>query len=150
MRKRIFNIIQIGNKDDMASRMFDIGLTVVILLNILVTFMETFNELSDLFHESFTTSDVNAIANAARRLQDKGARNVLVSMGEDGAVLITEDGQVYSRPAPAGIVVNSVGSGDSMVAGFLAGYLSSHDYEQAFYMGLCTGSASAENIRERS
>ena len=49
MRKRIFNIIQIGNKDDMASRMFDIGLTVVILLNILVTFMETFNELSDLF-----------------------------------------------------------------------------------------------------
>lgn len=49
MRKRIFNIIQIGNKDDMASRMFDIGLTIVILLNILVTFMETFNELSDLF-----------------------------------------------------------------------------------------------------
>ena len=49
MRKRIFNIIQIGNKDDLPSRMFDIGITIVILLNILVTFMETFEELSDLF-----------------------------------------------------------------------------------------------------
>jgi voltage-gated potassium channel len=49
MRKRIFNIIQIGNKDDLPSRMFDIGITIVILLNILVTFMETFDELVDLF-----------------------------------------------------------------------------------------------------
>ena len=49
MRKRIFNIIQIGNKDDLPSRMFDIGITVVILLNILITFMETFDDLSELF-----------------------------------------------------------------------------------------------------
>lgn len=103
------------------------------------------NELADLFHEEFSSSDINGIANAARRLQDKGARNVLTSMGEDGAVLITEDGKVYSRTAPAGIVVNTVGSGDSMVAGFLAGYLENGDMEDALCLGVCAGSASAFN-----
>ncbi len=102
-------------------------------------------ELSDLFHENFTSSDINGIARASRRLQEKGARNVLVSMGQDGAVLITEDGQVYSRPAPAGIVVNTVGCGDSMVAGFLAGYLENGNFEDALCLGVCAGSASAFN-----
>ncbi len=102
-------------------------------------------ELSDLFHEEFIPSNVNGISDAAKRLQDKGARNVLISMGEDGAVLVTEDGHVYTRTAPAGIVVNTVGSGDSMVAGFLAGYLENGNMEDALCLGVCAGSASAFN-----
>ncbi len=102
-------------------------------------------ELSDLFHEEFYPSNTTGIVDAAKRLQDKGARNVLISMGEDGAILVTEDGHVYSRPAPAGIVVNTVGSGDSMVAGFLAGYLQNRNMEDALCLGVCAGSASAFN-----
>lgn len=102
-------------------------------------------ELSELFHEEFSSTDIRAITDAAKRLQDKGARNVLTSMGEDGAVLVTEDGHVYTRPAPAGIVVNTVGSGDSMVAGFLAGYLENGNMEDALCLGVCAGSASAFN-----
>ena len=64
-------------------------------------------------------------------------------MAGEGAVLLAEDGQVYQSEAPKGDVKNSVGAGDSMVAGFIAGYLASEDYEDAFYMGVCTGSASA-------
>lgn len=79
----------------------------------------------------------------AKKLQEQGARNVLVSMAGDGAVLVAEDGSVYQADAPKGKVVNSVGAGDSMVAGFLAGYLESGSYEKAFQMGVCTGSASA-------
>ena len=103
------------------------------------------DELSDLFHEEFTASNTNGIVDAAKRLQDKGARNVLISLGEDGAVLVTEDGHVYTRSAPAGIVVNTVGSGDSMVAGFLAGYLQNGNMEDALCLGVCAGSASAFN-----
>ena len=79
----------------------------------------------------------------ARELQARGARNVLVSMAGEGAVLVAEDGRVFSSPSPSGKVVNSVGAGDSMVAGFVAGYLEDGDVEQAFRMGLCAGSASA-------
>lgn len=79
----------------------------------------------------------------ARKLQEMGARNVLVSMAGDGAVLVAEDGSVYKSEAPKGKVRNSVGAGDSMVAGFLYGYLSQENYEDAFYYGVCTGSASA-------
>jgi 1-phosphofructokinase len=57
--------------------------------------------------------------------------------------MVAEDGMEDSSPAPKGKVVNSVGAGDSMVAGFLAGYLATGSYEQAFRMGMCTGSASA-------
>ena len=103
------------------------------------------NELSELFHEQFDSSDINGIARAADQLRDKGARNVLISMGQDGAVLFTEDGKVYKRSAPSGVVVNTVGSGDSMVAGFLAGYLENGDMEDALCLGVCAGSASAFN-----
>ncbi|MCM1494463.1 MAG: 1-phosphofructokinase [Bacteroides sp.] len=84
----------------------------------------------------------------AKRLQERGARNVLVSMAGDGAVLVAEDGSTYESPAPEGKVVNSVGAGDSMVAGFLYGYLTTGSYEQAFYYGISCGSASAfsENL----
>lgn len=79
----------------------------------------------------------------AKRLMDKGARNVLVSMSSEGAVLVAEDGTVYEANAPKGTVKNSVGAGDSMLAGFLAGYSESGDFDRAFKMGICAGSASA-------
>ncbi len=79
----------------------------------------------------------------AKQLQQKGARNVLVSMAGAGAVLVTEDGQEFCADAPKGYVLNSVGAGDSMVAGFLAGYLATKDYQEAFHYGVCAGSASA-------
>lgn len=79
----------------------------------------------------------------AKELAKKGARNVLVSMAAKGAVLLAEDGSVYQSDAPEGVLRNSVGAGDSMVAGFIAGYLESGSYERAFQMGVCAGSASA-------
>ena len=79
----------------------------------------------------------------AKKMQEKGARNVLVSMAGDGAVLVAEDGSIFQSEAPKGKVVYSVGAGDSMVAGFIAGYLENGSYEKAFQMGVCTGSASA-------
>lgn len=99
------------------------------------------HELGEIF--GVELSQKSEVVLYAKKLQDKGARNVLVSMAGEGAVLVAEDGSVYEAKAPKGKVVNSVGAGDSMVAGFLAGYLESRDYEKAFYMGLCTGSASA-------
>lgn len=85
---------------------------------------------------------------AAKELQKQGARNVLVSRGADGALLVTENGTSLSFPAPEGAVVNTTGSGDSMVAGFIAGYIETKDYEYALKMGLSAGSASAfsENL----
>lgn len=83
----------------------------------------------------------------AKKLQELGARNVLVSMAGEGAVLVAENGGVIESPSPKGTVVNSVGAGDSMVAGFIAGYLESDgNYEQAFRMGVCAGSASAFSL----
>ncbi len=79
----------------------------------------------------------------AKKLQEKGAKNVLVSMAGEGAVLIDENGREYMSPVPKGKVVNAVGAGDSMVAGFIAGYLEKKDYEYAFHMGIASGSASA-------
>jgi 1-phosphofructokinase len=88
----------------------------------------------------------------AKKLQQKGARNVLISMAGDGAILLTAAGDVFKCPAPKGILVNSVGAGDSMVAGFLTGYTETGSWEKAFYMGVATGSASAfsENLATRS
>lgn len=87
----------------------------------------------------------------AQKLRDMGARNVLVSMAGEGAVLLAESGRVYEAPAPTGRLVNGVGAGDSMVAGFLAGWLETHDYLHAFRMGIAAGSASAfsENLATR-
>lgn len=99
------------------------------------------HELGEIF--GVELSEKAEVIEYAKKLQEKGARNVLVSMAGDGAVLVAEDGSVYEAEAPEGKVINSVGAGDSMVAGFLAGYLESRNYEEAFYMGLCTGSASA-------
>ena len=80
----------------------------------------------------------------AKKMQEKGAGNVLVSMaGDEEAVLVAEDGSIFQAEAPKGKVVNSVGAGDSMVAGFVTGYLKTGSYKEAFQMGVCTGSASA-------
>jgi len=98
-------------------------------------------ELGDIFNREITTRE--EIIFYGKELQNRGARNVLVSAGGDGAVLIAEDGQVYEMEAPIGTVVNSVGAGDSMVAGFLAGYMENGDYENALRMGVYAGSATA-------
>ena len=79
----------------------------------------------------------------ARKLQERGARNVLVSMAGEGAVLVDEDGNVHMSEAPKGKLVNAVGAGDSMVAGFLAGWAEKKDYRHAFQMAVAAGSASA-------
>ena len=87
--------------------------------------------------------DKQEVLRYAKKLQERGARNVLVSMAGAGAVLAAEDGNTYESPAPDGTVINSVGAGDSMVAGFLYGLLTTESFEQAFYTGLACGSASA-------
>lgn len=79
----------------------------------------------------------------AKRMQQAGARNVLVSMAGEGGVLVVESGEVFDSPAAKGEVVNSVGAGDSSVAGFLAGLAETSSYETAFRMALAAGSASA-------
>ncbi len=83
------------------------------------------------------------IINAAKELKKLGAQNVLVSLGNDGALLLTKEDKTYYSKAPKGQVVNTVGSGDSMVAGFLAGYDQTKDYEYALKTGVAAGSASA-------
>lgn len=79
----------------------------------------------------------------AKKLQEQGAMNVLVSLGKDGALLVANDKQVYYCPGAKGTLINSVGSGDSMVAGFLAGYLKHHDYSEALRLGSACGGATA-------
>ena len=99
------------------------------------------HELGDIFGVTLKTRE--EVVPWARKLQDEGAKNVIVSMAGEGAVFVAEDGQVAMSEAPKGTVVNSVGAGDSMVAGFLAGVIETGDMAEAFRMGLCTGSASA-------
>ena len=104
------------------------------------------HELGEMF--GVTITDKKDVVTYARKLKDMGAENVLISMAGEGAVLLAGDGHVYESEAPKGKVVNSVGAGDSMVAGFLSGYIATGDYKEAFRYGLCTGSASAfsENL----
>ena len=99
------------------------------------------HELEELL--DVTIHSIDEIEKYAKQLQSFGARNVLVSMAGDGAMLVAENGRSYYTEAPRGELKNSVGAGDSMVAGFIAGFQESADYEHAFYMGVATGSASA-------
>lgn len=107
------------------------------------------HELGEIYGVTLTTKE--EVMPYAKRMQSEGAVNVLISMAGDGALLVAEDGKVYESLPPKGKVKNSVGAGDSMVAGFIAGYLKSSSYEEAFYTGLCTGSASAfsDNLATR-
>lgn len=99
------------------------------------------HELGDIFGVTLKTRD--EVVPYARRMQEMGAQNVLVSMAGEGGVLVAADGQVYQSPAAQGTVVNSVAAGDSCVAGFLAGLMETGSYQTAFRMGLAAGSASA-------
>lgn len=103
------------------------------------------HELEEIFHVPMDSKET--IVTYAKKMQEMGAENVLISMAGDGAILVAADGSVWQSPAPKGNVVNSVGAGDSMVAGFITGYLKSQSYEEAFHMGICTGSASAFSER---
>lgn len=98
-------------------------------------------ELEELFNTSLATEE--ELIEKGRELQSLGARNVLISRAGDGAILISEEGKVFKSGAPKGKVINSVGAGDSMVAGFLAGYLKNENVEEAFKLGVAAGSASA-------
>lgn len=104
------------------------------------------HELGELFGVKLNTRQ--EVVPYGKKLQEMGAQNVLISMAGEGAVLIAADGQVFSKPAPKGTLVNGVGAGDSMVAGFVAGWLEQQEYEHAFHMGIAAGSASAfsENL----
>ncbi|WP_370839167.1 1-phosphofructokinase [Intestinibacter bartlettii] len=99
------------------------------------------HELSEMFNvELNSTEDVVFYA---RKLKEMGAQNVLISMGKDGALLVTENDEVFASSVAKGEVVNSVGAGDSMVAGFIAGYLKSNSYEEALRLGAASGGATA-------
>lgn len=99
------------------------------------------HELGEIF--DVTLNQKEEVVPYAKKLQEMGARNVLVSMAGEGAVLVDEHGNVYQLDAPKGTLVNAVGAGDSMVAGFIAGWEEKKDYAYAFRMAVAAGSASA-------
>ena len=99
------------------------------------------HELGEMFGKELTTDD--ELEEHAKKLQEMGARNVLISMAGDGAMLIAETGEKFRIGVPKGTVKNSVGAGDSMVAGFIAGFKKNHSYEKALKMGTAAGSATA-------
>ncbi|MCR5544750.1 MAG: 1-phosphofructokinase [Eubacterium sp.] len=104
------------------------------------------HELGEIFDVKLETRE--SVVPYAQKLLEMGAENVIVSMAGEGAVFVASNGEVYMREAPKGKLVNGVGAGDSMVAGFVAGYLTENDLLHAFKMGLSSGSASAfsENL----
>ena len=99
------------------------------------------HELGELFNVKLDSADETLPY--ALKLKEMGAVNVIISMGKDGAMMVDEYGNSYTMNSPEGKLVNSVGAGDSLVAGFLHKYLETGNYEEAFRYGVCTGSASA-------
>lgn len=108
------------------------------------------HELGEMFHVVLESDE--DIIYYAKELQKQGARNVLISMAGDGAILVTETNEVVKMGVPKGVIKNSVGAGDSMVAGFLAGYLKTGSYQEALKLGTASGSATAfsEGLAERA
>lgn len=102
------------------------------------------HELGEIFGRVLKTDE--EIIDCARKLQELGGRNILVSMAGDGALLLDENGVSHRIGCPSGRVINSVGAGDSMVAGFLAGILQTGDYRYALKLGTATGSATAFSL----
>lgn len=102
------------------------------------------HELGEIFGRVLKTDE--EIIDCARKLQELGGRNILVSMAGDGALLLDENGVSYRIGCPSGQVINSVGAGDSMVAGFLVGILQTGDYRYALKLGTATGSATAFSL----
>ncbi|WKY44565.1 1-phosphofructokinase [Eubacteriaceae bacterium ES2] len=103
------------------------------------------HELEEMF--AVTIASKEEIITYAKKLQAMGAQNVLISLAAKGALLLDEKGTIIEKPAPQGRLINSVGAGDSMVAGFIAGYEKNNDYQEALEMGIATGSASAFSKR---
>lgn len=99
------------------------------------------HELAEMFNVELKNDE--DIIKYGKKLQEMGAKNVLISMAGDGAILLPENGEPMKKAVPKGKLKNSVGAGDSMVAGFLCGYLKNKDIYEAFKMGIATGSASA-------
>lgn len=102
------------------------------------------HELGEIFNVTVKTEE--EIIMYAKKLQEKGARNVLVSRGGEGSLLVTEDNQILTANVPKGKVVNSVGAGDSMLAGFMAKYIEEKNYAKALKQGAATGSATAFSV----
>ena len=101
-------------------------------------------ELEELFGVTIETQE-EMIAYAFK-LQEKGARNVLVSCGGEGAFLVNETGKVLTSNTPKGTLINSVGAGDSMLAGFMAKYIETSDFEESLKQGAASGSATAFSV----
>lgn len=101
-------------------------------------------ELGEIFGRELKSD--GEIRECAAQLQKRGARNVLVSMAGDGSLLLDETGACHRLGVPKGKVLNSVGAGDSMVAGFLAGWLEKGDYAYAHRLGAAAGSATAFSV----
>ena len=99
------------------------------------------HELGEMFGAELKSDE--DIITYAGKLQEMGAVNVLVSMAGDGAILVTEEKEVHKMGVAKRTVKNSVGAGDSMVAGFIAGYLDKRDYAYALKLGTASGSATA-------
>ena len=99
------------------------------------------HELAEMFNVDLNSTE--DVVFYARKLKEMGAQNVLISMGKDGALLVTENDEVFASSVAKGEVINSVGAGDSMVAGFIAGYLKSNSYEEALRLGAASGGATA-------
>lgn len=108
------------------------------------------SELESLFNAKIRND--KDVEKYARKLQEQGARNVLVSMGEEGSMLVPEEGKVIRVGVPEGKVINTVGAGDSMVAGFLAGYMKNGDMQKAMNLATACGAATAysEGLGEKS
>ena len=103
------------------------------------------HELGEIFNVQIVNQDL--AIEYAKKLQQKGAQNVLVSMGEKGSILLDENGKSYKKAAISNKnVINTVGAGDSMVAGFLAGYLNYKNHEDALKLGIASASATVNNV----
>lgn len=102
------------------------------------------SELAGVFKTAISSEE--DIVVYAKKLQDMGAKNVLVSNGSKGAILVSEDGVYYGEPIK-GRRVNSIGAGDSMVAGFVCEWMQTHSYEKGLKMGLVCGALSAFSER---
>lgn len=99
------------------------------------------HELEEIFGVNIKTK--SDVIHYAHLLQESGARNVMISLSENGAVFVSENNETFETDVPPGKLINAVGAGDSMIAGFLAGLETTRDYKQAFHMAVACGSASA-------
>ena len=102
------------------------------------------HELEELFGVNIQTKE--EMIDYAFQLQEKGARNVLISCGGEGAFLVNETEQIFTSNTPKGMLINSVGAGDSMLAGFMAKFIETNDYRKSLKQGAASGSATAFSV----